>query len=268
MDIKKHTKLWFRYFWIKLKEIHEYKFNALMLSMGFIIQMVLWIFFWQVLLQSKPTFHGWTLGELILLPIFLRIVWGLQSLTSMGLLSIDEIILDGDLDKLLARPINTFFGVVSEYMQVWELFFGGVAGIILLILVVIVFQMEVTLLGILSSIIIALLGLIIMVLTTSILAISAFWIGRVESLMNMIMSFDKFGDYPLTLFPMGFQIFFVFFYPLMFVTVWPVKTLLGQISLINTIGIIIGGIVIITIWAFIFNILWKKGIKRYESGNG
>ena len=266
-SIQRNLKLLLRYSILSFKDITEYKFTFFSAMFFVIIGTLTNFLTWKVMLGNQTNFLGWTLPELLILSfatgIYISIVECL-----LGFLYLEEYILEGILDLILVRPINSFYHIILKGINMFLLLRMFLAEIPMLIFISIYFKLNLNWLNILGFIFFLTISSILVILILSIFFMSAFWLGRNEFIYSIHSAFENYINKPLDLFPNVIKILFTFIYPLIFVSVIPTKVLLGKLSftqLSSYLGIII---ILFIIWGFIAYKVWNKGLKRYESGSG
>ena len=116
--------------------------------------------------------------------------------------------------------------------------------------------------------ILSLLSFLTSFLPFAMVCLSAFWIGRAEFLRDLFVELFVFQNYPLREFPNLFIFFFTFVFPLIFSATMPVMVLTRRLSLGESFGIVGLLLAIITVQILLFRVVWKRGLRRYESFGG
>ena len=113
----------------------------------------------------------------------------------------------------------------------------------------------------------SLLSFLAVFLPLAIIGISAFWIGRAEFLRDLFVELFVFQNYPLTEFPKFFILVFTFVIPLIFSGTIPVVVLTWD-NTAKSFLLFLLLVAIITLQIIVFNVIWKRGLRRYESYGG
>ena len=90
----------------------------------------------------------------------------------------------------------------------------------------------------------------------------AFWFKRTSFLLNFIYSLSDYSKYPTSFFPAIIETLLTFIIPLSFAAFIPAAGLLERISPVKYIVLLPLIAIIISVIAII---IWRLGIKRYES---
>ncbi len=92
------------------------------------------------------------------------------------------------------------------------------------------------------------------------LTLLTFWIIEVYNLYYIIYDLYEFSKYPEKIYKGLFRTFFITIIPVIILSNYPVKFLFGE----GKAEYLIYQIILLTVFFFIFILMWKKGIKRYE----
>lgn len=190
------------------------------------------------------------------------------SLTSLGIYYVffrnvanisEKYIYEGNLDRLIVRPINTFFQIVLEKFSIDK---GGdlVVGIILLV----VYGNKISVLWDVKTlfvlIILLLCSSLIYLEINSIYAVSSFWLEDRYGLSGCLDSFRIFVKYPIDIYNQALRFILTFFLPYAFTAFYPAMVFLKGRSEYIALTVLMT-----IIFAMILYVLWKKGIRRYSS---
>ena len=106
-------------------------------------------------------------------------------------------------------------------------------------------------------------GILVIQFIIGIITFLTFWLGRIENLRNLFMSVMEVREYPLSVYPKSIQTLLTYFLPVSFSAYYPAAILLQKKEItFEVLGIVSLYVVILFL---IFQIVWKKGIKRYEA---
>ena len=105
------------------------KVDFLMGLFGFFFTQVLGIVFLYLVFEQIPSLQGWTLDQLIFIYGFAQIPRGIDHLFTDNIWMVSWwMVIEGDFDRYMLRPMNIFFQIVCEKVQfdaVGELLIGG-----------------------------------------------------------------------------------------------------------------------------------------------
>ena len=216
-----------------------------------------------ILVDRFQVIQGWTLKELAIIYGIIHIGFAIGEATARSFEKFSRMIIKGDFDRLLLRPLGTLFQVASSHVQVLKagrLLQGAIVlcwGFYELNFSLFSFHTLVILLCILGTICLFY-GLFIVQATF------AFWTTDTLQLMHIVTYGGReTGQFPFTIFPFGFRLFFTCVIPIATVAYYPVATLLAHESLPFWIALLapLSGIVFL----FLSTQFWKLGVRRYHS---
>jgi ABC-2 type transport system permease protein len=218
-----------------------------------------------VLLYSFQAIKGWTFWELLFLFSLSVLSWGVCIIFFFHFRSLDQYILNGTFDRFLVRPIHPFIHFMSIKFDV------GAFGHLLFSIIAFCFaysrlnlQWQLVKWLIFCGAVLG--GVLIQGGILIFISALAFWTTRSESFYWVIMfPASNLMNYPLTIYPKGFQGFVTFIVPFAFVNYLPALVLLGKSDPIYPRGFgflsLFVGIVFFILCVFI----WLKGLDNYKS---
>lgn len=101
-----------------LKTIMQSKVDFLMGLFGFFLSQIMGIAFLYLVFEQIPDLKGWTLDQLIFIYGFAQIPRGIDHLLTDNIwLVAYRLVINGDFDRYMLRPMNIFFQVIAEKLQ-------------------------------------------------------------------------------------------------------------------------------------------------------
>ena len=263
--VQKHVWLGPEYVRLAVKRETEYKFSFYTFVFHQIMTVVIWLIFWKVLLGKIGDFGQWGFPDMVLLTGFVTINMGIW-LTFSAIWRLPREILRGEFNTYLIKPVHPFLHFLFRRLNLrsWPRIAIGV-GTLIYGLTSYDFEYEparIVLAGVTS-----LLSFLTSFLPFAMVCLSAFWIGRAEFLRDLFVELFVFQNYPLTEFPSAFIFMFTFVFPIIFSATAPVLVL-TRLSLGASWGIVGLLVALITAQILLFRVIWKRGLRRYESFGG
>jgi ABC-2 type transport system permease protein len=218
-----------------------------------------------VLLFSFQTIQGWTFWELLFLFALSVLSWGLCIIFFFHFRSLDQYILNGTFDRFLIRPIHPFMHFMASKFDV-----GAFGHLLFSIMAFVLAYRQLGLSWSLVQWLIFLAALLggVLIQGGILIFISAlaFWTTRSESFYWVIMfPAANLLNYPLSIYPKGFQWAITFILPYAFINYLPALLLLGKAdsSYPSALGLLSlpAGIVFFAICVR----LWLQGLSHYKS---
>jgi len=262
--LAKHWLLLKEYSKIGFKFAIEYKAQFFSNLLGHLVLIGLWFFFWKLMFGNVSTMGQWTYPMMLLLIGFFQLgeaMWQFGYMT----LRVSDRIMDGDLDKYLSRPINPLFGILAEDLDLIPIL--PITTAIIIILTVIINYFSLDLIKLVIALSLCAIGTLIVHLVTIALGLLGFWLGRTRTLMTIYRSLNIAKTYPGDILGAMMRGILTYGFPAMILTTNPVLTVtnwtIQQSLLYLTLAI---GLWVF--WIIIVMLLWKYGIKKYESSGG
>lgn len=190
------------------------------------------------------------------------------SLTSLGIYYVffrnvenisEKYIYEGNLDRLIIRPMHTFFQIVLEKFSIDK---GGdlVVGVILLA----VYGNKTNALGDVKTLFILIFLLLcsslIYLEINSLYAVSSFWLEDRYGLSGCLDGFRIFVKYPIDMYHQALKVILTFFLPYAFTAFYPAMFFLRGRK-----EYVVFTVLITSAFAILLYVLWKRGIRRYSS---
>jgi ABC-2 type transport system permease protein len=171
-------------------------------------------------------------------------------------------ITEGDLDKALMKPMNTFFYYLFKDFYILRII-GLLMPIMILIYVIPQVNLDLSIINILKFIILEICMFVFAISNMFFVMTLSFWLGSTEIYQDLFYVIFDISHYPAKSF-LGFtKYLFVYAFPIVLMGSIPAMALLGKVSgnemLIFTL--------VTLAWALAAYFTWKLGLKSYSSGN-
>jgi ABC-2 type transport system permease protein len=263
MRKREYLALWRKYIEFNLKHWIEYRMDFILGSLSsFASNMLSVIFFW-VIFQNIPEINGWNFGQLLFLTGFLNLSTGIWNLLFEGLSpwNIERYILNGDFDRVLLKPVNSFFNMLISDFDMDAL--GSIiSGVIILLAASQMLSISWSLTNILLFV--TMVSSSVLILTSVFVTLStiSFWYVRSREFSNMIMHFMRFVEFPLEIYNNVIIFVLTFILPLGFISYYPSEVLLGKnfLPVISYLTPLISIVYFIASYKF-----WQFGLRHYTS---
>ena len=247
-----------------------YQYPSIILG-GFLestVTILSFFIFWEIVLVGQ-SFEGWLLPDILIFSALGYFCWGIASFFFTGVWVMPNKIVEGEIERWLCRPLrHPLLGVLFE--DVWV---GGgaylVVSTILLALVSVQYRIQYSLVNLFLAFLILVLGMTCLyLLYSTISSLLGFIIGRAEFIQEAFDSLeDNFSRIPATRLPGGIKGILIFGYPVAFISAFPAEVLLEHVDIAMAIGIILFQIPLTIFWLIAFLLVWRFGIKQYESAS-
>lgn len=245
-----------------LKTIMQSKVDFLMGLFGFFFSQIVGIAFLYLVFQQIPSLQGWTLDQLIFIYGFAQIPRGIDHLLTDNVWMVAwRIVLNGDFDRYMLRPMNIFFQVIAEKLQpdaLGELLVGGILVVRSLMKGVLIVD---GLHAVLFCVSICA-GALIYTSIKLFFASLAFWVKVSGPFLQVAYQMSDFAKYPTEIYARGIRFLITWVIPFAFVAYLPASFFLKAGTSAGVIGIecVIG----ILLWCIAYAV-FNKGTHVYES---
>ena len=216
-----------------------------------------------IIFSHTTTLGGWGLGELIaLLGVFRLVNTMMIALIWPNTEKFNQSIRDGSMDYTILQPVNTMFLVTFSRITVWRIW----DLLLAIVLIVIGINMSgdiVTPLQILTFILLATSGMIVIYSLWIVLIALTFWFTKFDNNVTILHALLDAGRYPATVYPAWLQVIVTFIIPIAVATTIPLQALRGALSLNQVVLYFFIGIISFLVASRV----WKVGLKQYSGAS-
>ena len=262
--IKRYLRLYKALISQFFKVVMQSKVDFLMGLFGFFFTQLAGILFLYLVFEQIPDLQGWSLEQLVFIYGFAQIPRGIDHLFTDNLWLVAwRLVINGDFDRYMLRPMNIFFQVIAEKLQpdaLGELLVGTILVVTSVAKGIVVLDAV----HIVMFVVSVLAGTLIYTSIKLLFASLAFWVKRSGPFLQLAYEMAEFAKYPTEIYakPLRFVITWVF--PFAFVAYLPAGYFLG-VGMGNHIGVIaIECAIAACFWVIAYGV-FRKGISVYES---
>ena len=251
------------------KVILQSKVDFLMGLLGFFFTQIMGILFLYLVFEQIPSLQGWTLDQLIFIYGFAQIPRGIDHLFTDNIWMVAwRMVINGDFDRYMLRPMNIFFQVISEKLQpdaVGELLVGTILIIRSLMKGILVVDLAHVVLFFVSVIA----GALIYTAIKLFFASWAFWVKISGPFLQVAYEMADFAKYPTEIYAKVVRFMITWVIPFAFVAYLPASYFLGVTGFfgdgVSNAGVVGIEWVIAIVFCTIAYLLFSYGTKIYES---
>jgi len=216
-----------------------------------------------IILNNTTTLGGWGLGDLIALLGVFRLVHTLMiALIWPNTEKFNQSIRDGSMDYTILQPVNSMFLVTFSRITVWRIW-DLVLAIVLIVVGINISGDIVTALHILTFILLAISGMVVIYSLWIVLIALTFWFTKFDNNVTILQALLDSGRYPATVYPAWLRIIVTFIIPIAVATTIPLQALRGDLSFHQ----IVIFFLVAVISFIIASLVWKSGLKRYSGAS-
>jgi len=220
--------------------------------------------FFRVIFRENSLIAGWNFESVLLLIGSVAVLREAAYLTfRSGLQSLSQEIRTGRLDLTLAKPFSPQLLIAFKGISLTESLSEGIMGLILIIYGIMKFDGNI---GAYSILFYTLLGLISYILFYSValfFSSLSFWLIKANNLGAVVWNFMEMARYPRDILRGFGKIIFTFIIPTSLIVTVPVSVLIGKTHF----DLIFDLILVTVVFFIISNIVWRRGIRHYESAS-
>ena len=261
-NAKRYIKLYGMFLSHYLKAVMHSRTDFIIGFLAFFLIQFGGIAFIALVFRQIPDLLGWSFYDLLFIYGFANIPRGIDHMfTDYLWLLAGNVIVEGEFDRYLLRPIHPLFQIIAQRFQP-----DGVGEVIIGILLVVYASIKGGIIfsptKLLIFIVMIIFSTIIYTSIKLILSSIAFWTKRSQSILFMFYSMSEFAKYPLEIYHKFIRTFITYIVPFALTAYIPASYFLGASSLFKSLGLTI----LISLTAlFLCLKIFNLGIKNYES---
>ena len=245
------------------KVVLQSKVDFLMGLFGFFFSQIAGILFLYLVFEQIPHLQGWSLDQLIFIYGFAQIPRGIDHLFTDNIWLVAwRLVVNGDFDRYMLRPMNVFFQVIAEKLQpdaLGELLVGSILVVYAGARGVAVWSVGRAVLFFVSI----LAGALIYTSIKLFFASFSFWIKRSGPFLQFAYELANFAKYPTEIYHKGIRFIITWVIPFAFVAYLPASYFLGAGG--GGVSAILAECAIAAVFWCIAYGLFRYGLRRYES---
>jgi len=244
------------------KTILQSKVDFFIGLIGFFLTQVMGIVFLYLVFAQIPDLKGWTLDQLIFIYGFAQIPRGIDHLFTDNIWMVAWwLVIDGDFDRYMLRPMNVFFQVICEKLQpdaLGEL----LVGFILVGMSISKGILAVDAVHIVLFFVSVLAGAIIYTSIKLFFASISFWVKQSGPFLQVAYEMADFAKYPTEIYGKVIRFLITWVVPFAFVAYLPASYFLMGRSALSTIGV--ECVIAVVFWIIAYGV-FMHGTTKYES---
>lgn len=227
-----------------------------------VMQQLIGVLFVATIFVRVPDIRGWTKAEVFFIYGFAQATLGLFYTFCSNLLEMGEkYVIEGRLDQVLLRPIDSLFQVVTERIH-WEEASVALVGLAVMGYAIGRMRMQIELWQYLATAALAVSACLVLLGIFVILAGLTFWFNDRGGVSSMMLVLQGFSQYPLTIYGKAIRLVLTLAIPYGFTAFYPAMHLLGRREfavyawLTPVVAVAVMGLGVVS---------WRMGLQAYES---
>jgi ABC-2 type transport system permease protein len=217
---------------------------------------------WLVFSQTNEL-NGWSESELlVVMGIFVLMGGVINAIIQPNMTRLLEEIQQGTLDYALTKPADAQGLISIREFRLWSLS-DVVVGILVLSYGVLHYQGYVGIGQSLAFMLALLMGSILIYCFWLIITSTAFWIVRVDEIVNLFQGVYAAGRWPVSIYPRWLQVGLTFIVPVAFAVTIPAEALTSRLT-----PLVLAGTIALTIaFSIVARLIWRWGLKNYSGAS-
>jgi ABC-2 type transport system permease protein len=223
-----YIKLYGAYLSNSIKMRLAYREDFLSGFVAGIMQQLIGVLFVATIFVRVPDIKGWTKAEVFFIYGFAQVTLGLFYTFCSNLLDMSEkYVVEGRLDQVLLRPLDSLFQVITERIH-WEEFSVVLVGLAVLGYAVGKMRMPIEPWQYLATGALAVSACLVLLGIFVILASLTFWFNDRGGVSSMMLVLQGYSQYPLTIYGQTIRLALTLIIPYGFTAFYPAMHLLGR----------------------------------------
>ena len=218
----------------------------------------LWLVF-----SHTSELNGWTQSELlIVMGIFVLMGGIINAFIQPNMTRLLEEIQQGTLDFALTKPADAQGLISIREFHLWSLT-DVLVGVTVLSYGVFHYQGNVGITQSLEFVLALVMGSVLIYCFWLIITSTAFWIVRVDEIVNLFQGVYAAGRWPVGIYPRWLQVGLTFIIPVAFAVTIPAEALTSRLTpliLVGTLGLTI-------LFSVVARLIWRLGLRNYSGAS-
>jgi ABC-2 type transport system permease protein len=213
--------------------------------------------------SQTRSLNGWSQPELlVVMGVYVLMNGVVQTAIQPNMEKLIEDIRQGTLDFVLTKPDDAQVLASVREVRIWHAV-DIVVGLIVLGVAIGQLQSAIGLFSALAFLVALLLGALMIYCFWMILTISAFWVVRVDEIVELFSGVYQSGRFPVTIYPDWLRFGLTFLVPIAFAVTVPAEGLTGRLTPTT---LLVAGVFALALLAFT-RWLWRTGLRRYSGAS-
>ena len=239
----------------------QYRVNFFIQLIQSLIELGIGLIGLALVFGHTTTLAGWTRPELLAVMGVYTLMGGLINATIQpNMLQLLNDVQQGTLDYILTKPADSQLQISVRQVHIWSMT-DLLLGLSVLIYAVIQIQARIGFLQALVFVALLFMGVLMIYCFWLILTTGAFWLIRMENILELFQGVYQAGRWPTTVYPNWLQVGLTFLVPVAFAVTVPAEAITGRLT-VTTLLEALAFTIILLLFSRWF---WKRGL-RHSSG--
>lgn len=251
------------YFRIGVMNEMQYRVNFFLSLLQSLIAIATGLIGLWLVFSHTSALDGWTVYQLLVVVGVYTLMNGLiQTVIQPNMERLMGEVQDGTLDYALTKPVDGQLIVSVREIRIWNMV-DVLTGLVVVGWALPHLSAHPGLLAALAFVLVLLCGGLMVYSFWLLLTTLAFWIVRMNDLINLFQGLYAAGRYPITIYPVWMRLGLTFLVPIAFAVTVPAEALTGRLTL-DTIA---GSLALTIFFLALTRWFWKRGVKHYSGAS-
>ena len=241
----------------------QYRVNFFIQLIQSLIELGIGLIGLALVFGHTTTLAGWTRPELLAVMGVYTLMGGLINATIQpNMLQLLNDVQQGTLDYILTKPVDSQLQISVRQVHIWSMT-DLLLGLSVLIYAVIQIQTRIGFLQALVFVALLFMGVLMIYCFWLILTTGAFWLIRMENILELFQGVYQAGRWPTTAYPNWLQVGLTFLVPVAFAVTVPAEAITGRLT-VTTLLEALAFTIILLLFSRWF---WKRGLRHYSGAS-
>jgi ABC-2 type transport system permease protein len=241
----------------------QYRVNFFIQILQSVIALAVGLIGLALVFDYTDQLNGWSQPELLaVMGIFILMGGVIRAAIQPNMQRLMDEIREGTLDFALAKPVDSQLIASVREFRVWQLV-DVVVGLVVIGIAVLRLRETLSLLDILAFIVALLMGAVMIYCFWLMLTTTAFWVVRVDEMVNLFEGVYAAGRWPVTVYPQWLRLILTFIIPVAFAVTIPAEALTGRLTALTLLGAF--GLTVLLL--IVARLVWRRGVKNYSGAS-
>jgi ABC-2 type transport system permease protein len=207
--------------------------------------------------------NGWSRPQLLAVMGVYTVMGGLiRTVIQPNMTQFIQEVRDGRLDYLLTKPADAQLLVSIRSVQIWQVV-DVLSGLVVLVVAVVQLGYRIGPVEVLGFALALVVGVVVVYCFWLILTTVAFWVVRMEFVIELFEGVYQAGRWPVGIYPGWLRIGLTFLVPIAFAVTVPAEAITGRLGWLTLVGAVAlaGGLLAVTRW------FWRLGLRHYAGAS-
>lgn len=259
----KTIRLIWLYFRISAMNELQYRVNFFVQLLESAVALVTGLIALTLVFDYTDNLRGWNYNELLVVLGVYTLVGGfIKTIIQPNMELLMENVRQGTLDYVLTKPEDAQILVSVREVRIWQAV-DILLGVIILVVAIARLQAQVGLWQALAFPVVLVLGGLMIYSFWLIITTGAFWLVRMQNVMELFQGMYRAGQWPVGIYPGWLRSSLTFLVPVAFAVTVPAEALTGRLTLAT----LLGAFGLCALLLVVGRLWWRFGLRSYSGAS-